>query len=797
MNLRKVPPFQTGVARSLTALVLPVFVGFMLTTPVHVQAESAGSAYKHGQSAEAREDYDAAYEYYKKATVQDPKDSRYKVALNTVRSTAAANHVSRGRKLVLAGDKQSAMAEFLRATEIDPSNEAARQEITKLRALDGEAAIATDAVLPMTDSQREQMETIGSPVTLKPMSNEPLTLHMSEDAKVVYQAVGRAAGINVLFDPDYNAAKRLQVDLNNVSLMDALRILGTLSNTFWRPVTSNTIFVAQNTQAKRRELDEQAVQTFYLTNVAQQNDLNDVNTAIRSIMPTAKVYAIAGQNAIIMRGTPDELMLAQKIISDIDKPRAEVVVDVAIMEVSKTWEKTLGIQWPTSASVAISTSTSSSSSSSTSTTPTVYDLKNINASDLAVTLGSATLNMLLSDANTSILQNPRLRATDGQKATMKIGSKIPVATGSYSTGTATTTVSSLVNTQFQYIDVGVNIEMTPTIHYGGEVTLKTKVEVSSETGTVTISDISEPIISQRVVDQTIRLHEGEATLIGGIQDHQLSTTYTGWPGLSTIPVLKYIFGSKDKTIKNDDLVFVLVPHIVRSQDIKSDNLRPIDTGSGQTNIDLYHTSAPVAEKQTAPRPHPATGVVASPSATQAAPKILQQLKQDVERQTNAMPTAAVPVAMNAAPQAATAQANAAGGGGLALQLVAPAEAKAGSTFQIPVTLSGGANLASVPLQVHYDASKMTLTNVAAGNLLNRDGQAVALVHRDDGPGNLTVVSSRPPGAAGISGSGVVCVLSFEAKAAGTTTLAMTRAGAIDAAQQQVPAATSQLNLTIH
>lgn len=796
MNLRKVPPFQTGVARSLTALVLPVFVGFMLTTPVHVQAESAGSAYKHGQSAEARENYDAAYEYYKKAVVQDPKDSRYKVALNTVRSTAGASHVSRGRKLALAGDKQSAMAEFLRATEIDPSNEAARQEIAKLRALDGEQTIATDAVLPMADSQREQMETIGAPVILKPMSNEPLTLHMSEDAKVVYQAVGRAAGINVLFDPDFSASKRVQVDLNNVSLMDALRILGTLSNTFWRPITANTVFVAQNTQAKRRELDEQAVQTFYLTNVAQQNDLNDVNTAIRSIMPTAKVYAIAGQNAIIMRGTPDELLLAQKIISDIDKPRAEVVVDVAIMEVSKTWEKTLGIQWPTSASVAISTSTSSSSSSSSTSTPTVYDLKNIKASDLAVTLGSATLNMLLSDANTSILQNPRLRATDGQKATMKIGSKIPVATGSYSTGTSTTTVSSLVNTQFQYIDVGVNIEMTPTIHYGGEVTLKAKVEVSSETGTVTISDVSEPIISQRVVDQTIRLHEGEATLIGGIQDHQIATTYTGWPGLSTIPVLKYIFGSKDKTVKNDDLVFVLVPHIVRSQDIKSNNLRPVDTGSGQTNIELYHTSAPVVtERPAVPNPHAATGVVASPSATQAAPKILQQLKQDVEQQAN---PAAVPVATNGAPQTAAVQANAAGaGGGLSFVLTAPAEAKAGSSFQIPVTLSGGTNLASVPLQLHYDASKMTLTNVAAGNLLNRDGQAVALVHRDDGPGNLTVVSSRPPGAAGISGSGVVCVLSFEAKAAGTTTLAMTRAGAIDAAQQQVPAATSQLNLTIH
>ncbi len=141
---------------------------------------------------------------------------------------------------------------------------------------------------------------------------------MAEDAKVVYQAIGKAAGVNVLFDPDFNS-KRIQVDLNNVSLLDALRIVGVMSNTFWRPVTSNTIFVAQNSRTKRQELDEQAVQTFYLTNAWQQNDLNDVQTALRNVMPNAKVYGVQSQNAIVMRGTPDELLLAQQLIDDLDK----------------------------------------------------------------------------------------------------------------------------------------------------------------------------------------------------------------------------------------------------------------------------------------------------------------------------------------------------------------------------------------------------------------------------------------------------------------------------------------------
>ncbi len=131
-----------------------------------------------------------------------------------------------------------------------------------------------------------------------------------------------------------------------MSLMDALRIVGTLSKTFWRPVTTNTIFVAANTRAKRTELEEQAVQTFYLTNAWQQNDLNDVQTAIRNVLPNSHVYGVASQNAIVMRGTPDELLLAQKLVNDLDKARPEVVVDIAVLEVSKSWERTLGIAWP-------------------------------------------------------------------------------------------------------------------------------------------------------------------------------------------------------------------------------------------------------------------------------------------------------------------------------------------------------------------------------------------------------------------------------------------------------------------
>jgi general secretion pathway protein D len=770
--------------------------------------------FKHGEAAEAKEDYDTAFDLYQKALAKAPNDLTFKTALYRVRVTASAVHMTKGRKLLQGGDEQGALVEFLHAGEIDPGNEAAQQEIDKVRRHQGQMPVHAETSVPMNAAQQQELDSIGSPVVLKPLSNEPLTLHYSEDAKVVYQAIGKAAGVNVLFDPDYTA-KRITVDLNNESLLDALRIVGTMSNTFWRPITDNTIFVAQNTPAKRRDLDETAVQTFYLTNAWQPNDLTDVQTAVRNILVGIKIFGVPSQNAIVVRGTPDELLLAQKLINDLDKARSEVVVDIAVLEVSKNWERTLGIEWPSSVGIALQPPNSNNSTSTTTTTtgttgttdngtsPSLYDLSHLKATDFQVTIGSATANLLLTDSNTKILQNPRLRATDAQKATFKVGERIPIATGSYQTGAATAVVSSLVNTQFQYQDVGVNIEMTPTVHYDHDVTLKMKIEVTSQSGSVTISGVTEPILSQRVVDQVIRLREGEASILGGIQDKQEMVSWTGIPGLSSIPILKYLFGSKDHTISDDELVFLVVPHIVRSQVLDQANLRTIDTGNGAT-VELRHISSPAPVSSApalAPAPpvrapaetRPTIGVFPGQSAVAAAPAALAQLSAsaDVNGQTAA---AAIPPSTDASPGPAKPPPPSS----VNVMFSPPGSPVAvGGTFQVPVVLSGAKDVASVPLQVQYDPAKLSLVNVTPGDLLGRDNQAVALVHRDDGPGSITINAARPPGVAGISGAGVVCVLSFQAKLAGDSTLSMTRAGAMNSIQQVMPASGSQVTIVVH
>lgn len=774
--------------------VLGLFL-FGLAPSVLAKRQSAKKLYKEGQAAEARSDIETAYQDYFQACQAKPENLRYKTAYERVRFDAAALHVSRGEKLRSQGDTTGAVTEFLRALQIDPSNDLARQEIQETRqaALEkaGKQQLQSEES-PISPTEVRAMGSMGGPVRLKPISNEPLTLHMVEDSKIVYQTVGKAAGINVLFDPDYTS-KRIQVDLTNTNLYDALRIIGMISDTFWEPVTPNTIFVAQNNRMKRTELAQQAVQTFYLTNVSQQNDFTDIQTALRNMFQTAKIYGVASQNAIIMRGTPDQLLLAQKLIDDLDKPKPEVVLDVAVLEVSRNYERNIGIQLPQTASVAFQASnanvnnnnSSSSSTSSTSTTTTttssngltLNNLAHLNATNFAVTIGQAQANLLLTNSSTKILQNPRIRVLDGQEATLKIGERIPIATGSYQTGAATAIVSSLVNTQFQYQDIGVNIKVKPTIHYDGEVTLKLDIGVLSQNGSTNIGGITEPIITQRTVSQTIRLRNGEANILGGILQKETSETESGTPGLANLPLLKYVFGDNDKTETDDQIVFLLIPHIVRREMLSPLNLREIDSGTAN-NIQLRYLNNASGNMPESVKADSADETSVG-TVTSSAPKTAEGAANAAMANLQQEASSAAPIQLNLAPQ---------------LQ-----QTKVGSTFQVKVNLKGGRDVFSVPMQLQYDQTKLSLINVDLGDsrpaagmdFLGKDGQAVALVHRDSGNGNVAISASRPPGASGVSGSGTVCLLTFKAMAPGPAAVVITRPVVRNSAQQALPATGSR------
>jgi general secretion pathway protein D len=333
-----------------------------------------------------------------------------------------------------------------------------------------------------------------------------------------------------------------------------------------------------------------------------------------------------------------------------------------------------------------------------------------------------------------------------------------VATGSFQPGIGGVGINPLVNTQFQYLDVGVNIDITPKVHANREVTLKISMDVSAVTSMTNIGGISQPVIGQRKVEHEIRLREGEVNLVGGILEDTQTKSLAGIPGLASIPILKYLFSQTTTDHSENEIVFALIPHIIRAPDVSELNQRAVDVGTASA-IELRHSSRPM----TTP----------APSQTPA-------------------PTSPPPVPAPSPNPPAAAPGSASFGFDPANLTQAP-----GSTFSVNVTLSGAQNVYSVPLQVSYDPKILQVVNVSNGGMLSQDGQAVALVHRDDDQaGALQITATRPPGAGGVSGQGSVVTLTFLAKGAGQSSITISKGGARDPSLQPLPVAGAVATITV-
>ncbi len=739
-------------------------------------ADKAKGLYEKGQDAEARENFEAAYDLYKQAYDLKPKDLRYKSSFERMRFKAAATIVHKGQKLREDGKLQEAVVEFQRAVQIDPSLFIAQQELKRTLQMINDATNPPPQAAGPPNSLERRLREAGGPVELAPISNVPITVKLTEDSKVIYQTIGQLAGINVLFDPDYTS-RRIKVELNGVTLEEALEITALTSKTFWRPVTSNTIFVAQDNVAKRKELEQSVLKTFYLGNLSQPTELQDVVNAIRAVLDVQRVQQLLSQNALVVRGTPDQIALAEKLVEDLDKARPEVIVDIAVLQVSKDKSRTLGLSPPTSATVTlqsnINTTTPTTTTNGTTTTSpsngtglSLNTLGNLNATDFQVTIPSANLSAVMGDTDTKMLQNPQVRALDNQKATLKIGERVPVATGSFQPGIGGVGINPLVNTQFQYLDVGVNIDVTPHVHSDREITLKITMEISSVVGQSSIGGISQPIIGQKKIEHEIRLKDGESSLIGGILDDSQTKSLSGIPGLAQIPILRYLFGQVTQDHSQDETVFAITPHIIRGTMVSELNQRALDIGTANV-VELRRVS------------HPATPAQAPSTPAGPAQPPANQMPGNPTQPPGQSP-------------------NQAGNVGASF-LFDPSQITAvkGNTFVVNLLISGAQNVASVPVQMNYDPAKLQLVNVSNGGFLSQDGQAVALVHREDETtGTLQVTASRPPGAGGVSGQGTVVTLTFQAKASGQTPLTITRGGARDPGLQAITVNGAQASVTV-
>jgi general secretion pathway protein D len=737
-----------------------------------------GQHYVAGQKAENIQDYDTALQYYQKALASEPKNAGYRIKVNQLRFEASESHIKKGLGLREKGDLQAAAAEFQRASTIDPSSPVAVQELRQTLDQINELAHKQDELASGTADVAGN-ELASAPPELKPLSNAPINLKMTNDVKIIFDTIGKFAGINVIYDPDF-PARRIPFEVNDVTLQQALDIACMQSKTFWKPITENIIFIAQDTTQKHKDYDEQLVETFYLGNTVQSQDLTEIANGLRQVLNLTKVQQLNSQNAIIVRDTPDKLAIARKLLKDIDKAKPEVVIQVEVLSASTERLRDLGVLPGQSASVTFTPPGTTTSSSSSSSSTTLVPLKGFSfgSADYTLVLPGATANFVLTDTTTKIIQNPEIRSVDGQPAKLRVGSRVPIATGSFQAGVGvgTTSVNPLVNTQFTYLDVGVNVDITPRVHPNHEVSMKVAIEVSQVTGTATIGGIQQPIIGQRKIEHDIRLREGEVNILGGLFEKIDTKTVNGWPGLAQIPFIKYLTADNKTDHQENDVLIVLIPRIVRLPDWTRANLKPISSGVEQ-NITTRRTS------------DVRTPTLAPPTPAPAQQPPVQQPPAQQPPSAGAAPPGAAPATGQA--EGLNAQAPRLRFDPQALNL-AP-----GQTATLAVSIDNVNDLYSIPMILQYDPAVISVEEVQHGGFLSSGNQEIAIVQRvDKERGQAMIAATRQPNTPGVSGSGTLLGVVVKALAPGTTNLSIVQVNAKDSQQKPLALLTGEATIQV-
>jgi general secretion pathway protein D len=750
-----------------------------------------------GRAAELKQEFEKALELLEKAWAEDPTDAAYQMAVRRVRFQAGTRRIGEGQRLREEGKLEEALAEFQKAYSIDPASTIAVQEIRRTRAMiererrrGKEAPPEERALTPAQQARKEVEERAASllPVPeLKPISRQITSLRMTnQPVRVLFETLGKLAGINVIMDTEYQTTGRnYSVDLTNTTIEDALEHLSVLTKSFWKPLSPNTIFVTNENVTKRRDYEDWVAKVFYITNTTQPQELNEISTAVRAVTNLRQVFVYAAQNAIIVRGTVDQVALAEKLFLDLDKPRSEVVVDVIVMEANRSRTRDLAATIQSGGvsgfRVPIAFSPRESITTGTEGAIVLDSVGKINTQDFSLTLPSGLLQALMSDRGTRVLQSPQLRAADGVKSSLKIGDRFPYAVGSFQPGIGGAGLNPLVSTQFQFADVGVNVDITPKIHGTDEVSMQVDIDISNVRDTIDVGGLKQPIIGQRKLSHAVRLREGEVSLLGGLMQDQDTKTQSGVPGLGQIPILRRLFSSENIEKNQSELLIALVPHILRGQELTDVNLRSVASGADQTVKLSYapRREPPPEPTPSPPKPPPTPSPPEAPPAEE--PKPAEPPKPESPKPEEAKPPPPKPEP------------------GSTRLFFAPVavETSLGTTVSISIQVDAATDLFSAPIRLKFDPKFLRLNEVLRGAMFSADGQQPIFTRniRND-TGEAIITHSRLPGSPGLSGAGTLVTLVFQTVGRGSTSIQLTELNLTNSKMQPITVAPPPLAVEI-
>jgi general secretion pathway protein D len=739
-----------------------------------LSACATGRAVRSGDAAAKRGDWDTAVAYYRDALGRDPSRIDVKMSLQEAQSAASAAHLKRARDLEAQDQLSGAAAEYRLVADLDPANALALSKAAEIERKIRDA-IEASRPKPQIDQLRQQAAQTSTIPHLDPRIRVPrFSYHGS--VKDLLTVIGSQTGITVQFDSLVTATD-YSITVDDSSLEDVLNQVLTANSLTYKVLNSKTIFIYKDDQNSRQKYDDQYAQIFYISNADAATDLNTVLSTLTQGQASAAsrptITLLKSENAIFVRATEAVLKVIAGIIEAADKPKAEVLVDVEILEVDRTRVRQLGLdlsQYALGFTFSPETAAPTTSTGGFPTPATPFNLNTISqgvaTNNFYVTAPSALIRLLEQDNKTRILAKPELRGREGTALTLNLGQSIPVAQTQFQSA-GTGGIANIPATSVTYRDVGVNLSMTPQVTYQDEVILSAlTVENSSIGPDITVGGQATTSFISRKAAVTMRLRDGESNLLAGLMSDNDTQNYSSLPGLSSIPILRSIFGNGNVNRTQTDIVMIVTPHILRSHELTAADLKPMYIGTGQnlgggTPPTLISPDIPIQQTAVvAPGvPLPSTGTSTAPPPTAAAPPPPSGTNPRV------VPIEAVPSTPAPQPPPTAAQ----------VVVSAPAAAMqvGGPVYTVPVTITGVQQVGTVTLTLTYNPAVLRAEVVNQGTFMQQGGVTTTFAPKiDAAAGRIDIPISRPAGANGASGTGLLVGISFQAVGPGSSTLAV-------------------------
>ena len=791
---------------------------------------TASRAFRHGEDAARVGDWDTAVKQFTKAVQESPDNGEYRIHLRRAQEEQYHEHIEKARDLERKDDLEGALKEYRASLEIVATDRIVQSKVAELERAIRER-VEANRPKPRIDQLRSEAKSLNAPPLLNPGSRDPLRMNFGQQAGLrdILNFIGTASGININYDAQFVDKPYGPVNFDGVTLEEALNQVLSANQYYYKVTGAKTIIIIPDQPAKHQQYDDLVMRVFYINHADATELATHVNSVIRiPQMPVSPmVLANKASNSITVRATAPVMDIVERLIHANDRPHAEVVLDVQILEVNNARVKRYGINL---SAYAMNLIFSPEVAPTTVAAPPPFSLNTISqgvsTNDFYLGVPYAVVNFLEQDSQSRTLAKPQLRGAEGDKMTLNLGQDIPVLSTVFGAAAAGG-LATVPTSSYSYRTVGVILDMTPHVTYDGEIRLDVSVESSSLGGNIDVGGQSAPSFNSRKVTTHLRLREGEANLLAGLIRQDKVKSNNGVPGLSHIPGIKSLFTSNDINDQDNDIVMLITPHIVRDHELAKEDVGNIYIGT-QANVGLSGPPQLIAPQPSAPQdvppaPAPTPGnippagaqrpPVAAPAGSQIPnpptppgttpvpgyvptlpPPSGTQVPRPIPPGVPVTDPAAAPPTMlppgvappgvspNIPPPAnaprdpaLTGVPDAGPPGATPAQIIVTppgTEFRAkGGPYTVPISINNASRISTLTLTITYNPAILSVRTTTDGTFMRQGGVTAGFTPKiDKANGRVDIAIIRAGDQTGASGSGLIAALLFDAIAPGTATI---------------------------